>query len=378
MVLASLAPGVIRQEIAPAAPAALPTGVPGFVGLGVATTGAPVVRLESADDLAALVSLAPGSYLASVIRGFFDNGGARCHVAVALPAAPDRAAALIAALDALRDVEDIDLIAIPDAMLPRDAEGAPELAGAIRVQRAALSHCAASGTRFAVLDSPPGASPETVLAQRRALALGLPEPLNGALYYPWLIDSAGRRAPPCGCVAGLIAATDAAAGVFKAPAGSPLIGVLDLERRIGEADQPALNAAGVNCLRAFPGRGIRVWGARTLSADPQWRYVNVRRVVLTLMRWIDANLGWAAFEPNAPTTWARIDRAIAAHLTGLWQAGALRGTAPAQAFFVKCDAETNPPEVRDDGRLLVEIGLAPASPAEFVVVKLALRPSESV
>jgi phage tail sheath protein FI len=137
-----------------------------------------------------------------------------------------------------------------------------------------------------------------------------------------------------------------------------------------DALQAALNPIGVNAIRAFPGRGIRVWGARTLSSQAAWTYVSVRRIFLTAIRWIERNLGGVAFEPNDPQLWNRIGRELRVYFTALFRAGALQGRTPAEAFYVKCDAETNPPEVREAGRVVTEIGLAPASPNEFVVVRI--------
>jgi phage tail sheath protein FI len=147
-----------------------------------------------------------------------------------------------------------------------------------------------------------------------------------------------------------------------------------MEFLVDAATQERLNPEGINCLRALSGRGLRVWGARTLSPDPNWLYINVRRLVLTLARWIDRNMGWAAFEANTARLWNRIQRELNVYLAGLWQAGAIKGASAAEAFYVKCDSETNPAEEREQGRVTTEIGLAPASPAEFVVVRVVHRP----
>jgi len=175
-------------------------------------------------------------------------------------------------------------------------------------------------------------------------------------------------------VAGIYARTDQHTGVHKAPANEALRGVIDLEIRLTAAQQEALNpagsAGGINCVRAFPGRGIRVWGARTLTDDPAWTYVNVRRLVLTVKRWLDRTMAGVVFEPNDLKLWIRIRREVTAFLRDLFQRGALRGNTPEQAFFVKCDAETNPPEVRALGRVVAEVGLAVQVPSEFVVARI--------
>ncbi len=359
-----LAPGVYQQRTAPPAAAALPTGVVGFVGFASA---AGPVALSGPQDIAGIADPA-ASYLPQVLAGFFANGGVRCYVAGA--ATP---AALPAALASLAPLDDIDLVAMPDAMRLTAADGTPDTATMQRMQTALLTHCAASGRRFAILDAQPSASAASVTAQCQQVAAGVAEPVNGALYYPWPINGAGVKVPPCGHVAGQYAATDAAHGVAHAPAGGALADVLDLETGIGAAAQAALNGAGVNCLRAFPGRGIRVWGARTLSAQPEWRYVNVRRLVLTLCRWIDVNLAWAPFEPNTPSTWARARRVLTAYLTRLWESGALQGGTAADAFVVTCDATNNTADTEDAGSLFIDIALAPSRPAEFVVVRVALQ-----
>jgi phage tail sheath protein FI len=281
--------------------------------------------------------------------------------------AAGQAGALEAAIDALAPVADLDLIAVPDAMALADE------ASILRVQGHAVAHCAAQGDRLAILDALRGSNVDRLMAQRDEILRGQAEPVSAALYHPWLITLEGRAVPPSGAVAGIFADTDATIGVHKAPANQEVQGVRDLEIDIDTGIQDRLNPAGINCLRAFPGRGIRVWGARTISRDPVWRYVNVRRLVLTLRRWIALEMAWAGFEPNGPRLWNRIERELRAHLTQLWNAGALSGATANAAFYVKCDAETNPPERRDGGEVVTEIGLAPSPPAELVVIRVTQR-----
>ncbi|NJM70159.1 MAG: phage tail sheath family protein [Scytonema sp. RU_4_4] len=329
----------------------------------------------------------PESYLAEAVNGFFENGGIRCYVARAVPESDKRKEALIQALNVLEPLNDIDLVAIPDAMTLH-----PDRQAIIDVQQAALQHCATCGDRIAILDALPSLEngqpkltlKDEVIWQHDRL-VNQQEVFNGVLYFPWLKNAQdypkqdnqlekGRLVPPCGHVAGIIARSDRNRGVFKAPANEEIYDALDLEVPVDNSIQDELNPLGINCLRAFPGRGIRVWGARTLAGnDPNWRYVNVRRLFLTLTRWIDQNMFWATFEPNGPLLWLRIQRELSFHLETFWQAGALQGETRQQAFYVKCDEETNPLENRETGQVVTEIGLAPNAPAEFIIVRIVHR-----
>lgn len=366
-------PGVYRQDVFLRPARSLPTGIPGFVGLAVLTEPAVAtpVLLHRKEEFVNLLGKPAGSYLAAAITGFFENGGSRCYVAPADAATADRPAALKTALTralaTLGPLRDLDLIAMPDAALLADRSAIDE------VQQAMLKHCAEHGDRLAILDTARNSSVDSVLDQRRRITQGLMEPLNGALYYPWLQTALDQWVPPCGHVAGIFARTDARVGVFKAPANEEVRDAIDLEVAMDKSLQDRLNPEGVNCLRAFPGRGIRVWGARTLNRDPVWRHVNVRRLFLTVGRWIDRNMTWAAFEPNDPRLWVRIQRELDPYLAGLWRAGALHGQTPAEGFYVKCDGETNPPETREVGQVITEIGLAASAPAEFIVVRIMHR-----
>jgi uncharacterized protein len=177
--------------------------------------------------------------------------------------------------------------------------------------------------------------------------------------------------PPCGHIAGIYARTDARIGFHKAPANEVVEGVLDLQPNITSELQSQLNDVGVNCIRSFGRRGIRVMGARTLSGHRDWRYVNVRRIFLTLVRWIEHNMNDLVFEPNGPPLWDRVRDRLGGYCYELFARGALKGRDPAEAFFVKCDAEVNPLEVREAGQLICEVGLAPLTPAEFIVVRIS-------
>lgn len=370
-------PGVYRREVflRPAAP--FQTAVPAFVGFANAKSGREPVKLFRKEEFAAKFETPAESYLAEAVKGFFGNGGESCYVVPADASTQSGETALRNAVDSLAPVGDFDLLAVPDAALlsPRSN---PNTQAVVAVQQHALAHCAEHNDRFAVLDALPERTTQTVRQQREALTFGQPEPFNGALYYPWIqvFDQTNgmlRSVPPCGHVAGIYARTDARVGVFKAPANEEVIGAISLETDVDAAAQNELNPEGVNCLRVFAGRGIRVWGARTLNRDALWRYVNVRRQFLTINRWVGLNMAWAAFEPNAARLWVRISRELGDYLETLWHAGALKGGARDEAFYVKCDEETNPAETREVGRVVTEVGLALAAPAEFVVVRIFHR-----
>jgi hypothetical protein len=379
-------PGVYRREIFIPPEAPFRTGVPAFVGFaevkagGAAAASRPPVALNRKEEFAAAFEARPGGYLAEAVKGFFGNGGTRCYVVAADAAAEDAEAALKASIDLLAPVTDFDLLAVPDALtLYPEANAAPPDAEAVlRVQRHAVAHCAEHNDRFAILDALPWRTADTALEQRAALSAGQGDAANAAFYYPRIqvydgASGALRYVPPCGHVAGVYARADARTGVHKAPANEEVFGAIDLETNLDNEHQARLNPEGVNCLRAFPGRGIRVWGSRTLSRAPEWRYVNVRRQFLTVNRWVALNMAWAGFEPNAARLWVRISRELSGYLETLWRAGALRGATADEAFYVKCDAETNPPESREAGRVVTEVGLALVAPAEFVVVRIFHR-----
>ncbi len=245
-----------------------------------------------------------------------------------------------------------------------------------------LKHCETMGDRFAILDAPRGLETGKIENWPDHFQI-FPNAKYGALYYPWLkektIDFGGRELfiPPCGHVAGIYARTEQERGIGKAPANEVLQGVVELEFQLSTTEQDILNPRGVNCLRIFPGRGLRVWGARTLSLDPLWRYVNVRRVYLAIVKQILVNLQWTVFEPNDQRLWARIVAILTLFFRDLLQRGVLAGQTPEQAFFVKCDEQTNPPEGVERGEVIVQVGFAPAQPAEFVLLTIR-RTAESL
>ncbi len=369
------APGVYLEELFPQPEVILPTGVPGFVGFFKASyvedevpPNSHIILHRQQEFIDKYIT--PDGYLTEAVIGFFENGGTLCYVVRADPD-QDRETALKNALEYLANLDDIDLVAVPDAMnLEPDA--------IYSVQNEVIKHCEKHGDRLAILDG--YGDMTSVKAQRQKIA-GNQTGANAALYYPWIVrsqkDGSLKLVPPCGHIAGIFARSDRARGVFKAPANEEIRDAVNLEVLIDNSAQGDLNSQGINCLRAFPGRGIRVWGARTLSSDDNWRYINVRRLFITIKRWIDLNMVWAAFEPNTPQLWVRIQRELSGYLTQLWRAGALKGETPEQAFYVKCDAEINPPESREMGNVFTEIGFAPSSPAEFIFVRITHRANTS-
>jgi len=193
------------------------------------------------------------------------------------------------------------------------------------------------------------------------------------MYLPWfkVVDATGTTfVPPSGHLAGVSARTDRKVGVYEAPANEIVEGIVDVEIRLTSKQQEALAPRSINCVRVFPGRGVRVWGARTLSADAGWAFVNHRRLVSAIHRWLGLRMGNVVFEPNDLALWIRIRREVNAFLLRLFDSGALRGKTPGEAFFVKCDAETNSPRERAAGRVVTEIGLALQKPSEFVVARI--------
>ncbi|GGQ82536.1 phage tail sheath family protein [Couchioplanes azureus] len=273
----------------------------------------------------------------------------------------------------LETVDEVTMVAVPDLMSAYRRNGV-DLETVKAVQLGVIAHCELMGDRMAILDAPPGLSPQQVREWRTDLA-GY-DSKYASLYYPWIkvFDPAtgtNEFVPPSGHIAGVWARNDAGRGVHKAPANEVVRGAITLATQVTKNEQELLNPVGVNCIRTFPGRGVRVWGARTLSSDPAWRYLNVRRLFNYLEESILAGTQWVVFEPNDDALWARIRRTISAFLVMEWRRGALFGLTPDEAFYVRCDRDTNPAESIDLGQVVCEIGVAPVKPAEFVVFRLA-------
>jgi uncharacterized protein len=272
----------------------------------------------------------------------------------------------------LAAVDEITMVCMPDAMTLANGNGGDTQLRDL--QGKMIAHCEGAGDRMAILDAPPNLLPQEILEWRMNTA-GYDSKF-ATLYYPWIevmdpLSNQPMLVPPSGHVAGVWCRTDASRGVHKAPANEVVMGVNGLGFQVTQGEQGGLNKVGINCIRSFPGRGIRIWGARTLSSDPEWRYINVRRLFNYVAESIMEGTQWSVFEPNDERLWMQLRIAASNFLTRTWREGALFGATPEQAFFVKCDAETNPPEVIEAGQVICEIGIAPVKPAEFVVFRLS-------
>lgn len=280
------------------------------------------------------------------------------------------------ALQAFERIEDISIVAAPDGAARPDAQA---------IANAVISHVEQRRAyRIAVLDTPAGKTPTEAVEARSQI-----DSTRAALYYPWVVipnplARPGREdipaeiaVPPSGFVCGIYARSDAERGVFKAPANEVVLGALRFEADINFGQQEFLNPAGVNCLRFFPGRGYRVWGARTASSDPEWKYVNIRRYFNYLERSIDQGTQWVVFEPNGERLWANVRETVASFLYNEWVSGALLGATPKEAFFVRCDRSTMTQNDLDNGRLICLIGVAAIKPAEFVIFRIGQTTADS-
>ncbi|MGG6263453.1 phage tail sheath family protein [Leptolyngbya sp. AN03gr2] len=356
-------PGIIREEVFPTVQPALVTGVPVFLGRVAKAKESGLRSLKLWTEFASYFAASSKTLLAAAVRGFFENGGQWCYV---LPIAELSQEALSNALIELESLDKIDLVCAPDlATLP--------IAEAIRLQQLVLEHCDRLGNRFAILDAVNDSIGQIKDQQSQLSSSNAGS--NGALYAPWVKLVSKEVVPPCGHIAGLYAQRDRSSGVHMPPANLVVEGIIDLSYTIAPEQFRELNpnygtvSAGVNCLQVLPGRGIRVWGIRTLSRDPDWFYISVRRLFITLFRWIDLNLASAAFEPNDFRLWRSIERELTVYLESLLQKGALKGGLAEQAFYVRCNDTTNTIADREAGRVITEIGLAPIMPNEFITVR---------
>ena len=326
------------------------TSTAAFIGIAASGPFTPTLITNFAEYQTAYGGLDGSGFLGHTVHGFFDNGGTRCYV-VRVEAKADP----IASLQSLESL-DVSIVCSPDES---------SIAG---MAAALVEHCERMRYRIAVLDAPqtpaPTDGPPAVLRSSYA-----------AYYYPWLrlaqcAEHAAIAVPACGHVAGIYARTDREQGVWHAPAGKEVLGIAGLDQSVTEKQGEALNSVGVNTLRSFSGRGNLVWGARTTSQDPEWKYVNVRRLLIYLEHSIDSGTQWVIFEPNGETLWAAVTRSVSDFLVNEWKNGALQGSRPEDAYFVRCDRTTMTQDDIDNGRLIVVMGVAPVRPAEFVIFRI--------
>ncbi|MEM7113186.1 MAG: phage tail sheath C-terminal domain-containing protein [Chloroflexota bacterium] len=384
------APGVYIEEVSGGSRPiqAVGTSTAGFVGIApnVRARVNEAVAVNNWTEFVRIFASTNGNstHLAQAVRGFFDNGGSRCYVVnVGAGGSLVGTGGQQAGLDLLKRIDEIAIVA------------APGYSDAVSYE-AIISHCEQMGDRVGILDAPENV-PDINQLTKVATASGDEEESAGtsgglrprqsdggyaAVYFPWITVrdplENGRlvNVPPSGHLAGIWARTDATRGVHKAPANEPIRGAVNLTYALTSAEQGELNQNGVNCIRFFANEGILVWGARTIaSGSSEWRYLNVRRLFNMIEESIGNSTRWVVFEPNDRPLWKAIRRDISAFLTRLWRDGALMGRTAEEAFFVKCDDETNPQENIDAGQVTTLIGLAPVKPAEFIVFRVSQHQS---
>ncbi len=374
-----LAPGIYVEEISGGARPieAVGTSVAAFVGRAP-DASARVNEAIAIGNWSQFTRLyapegAASTPLSHAVYGFFLNGGSRCYVVNTGTGPITGGGRRKAGLEVLEAVDEVAIVCIP---------GLTDVAS----YDAVFTHCERMKDRVAIVDGP---GPDPVEDLNRLIQVGTAggdgdggglrprDTLYGAVYYPWItvVDPLAPGTlvdvPPSGHIAGIYARTDSTRGVHKSPANEVVRGALNVLHRLAQSEQELLNPAGINVIRLLARGGIRVWGARTLSTDPEWRYINVRRLFIQLEESIEEGTGWVVFEPNDRTLWKSITRDISAFLTRFWRDGALMGRTPQEAFFVKCDEETNTTETIDAGMVITLIGIAPVKPAEFIVFRLS-------
>jgi hypothetical protein len=405
MATSYLSPGVYIEEVDRGTKPieAVGTSTAAFVGeSSVGPTNEAVLVTNWAQYARIFGDFSHSTFLAHAVYGFFNNGGTKafiCNVspktvtpeqaqkeqekkdqeakkaaeagkpapAAAAPAAPapsnpalfigkDEGPGRRTGLNVFNDISEINLVMAPGQSDPA-------------IQDAVISHCENNKYRFAILDAAEELGKDGIAK--------MPKPRDSqyaAYYFPWIQvydpEKGNIFVPPSGHMAGIYARSDSERGVHKAPANEIVRGALGLRYNITRPEQDFLNPRGINCIRNMGDRGIRVWGARTISSDPSWRYINVRRLFLMIEQSIEIGTQWVVFEPNDQNLWKRVSRDLTAFLLRIYNSGALMGKTPEEAFYVKCDSETNPPEVVDAGQMVCEIGIAPVKPAEFVIFRI--------
>jgi Bacteriophage tail sheath protein len=353
------------------------TGVTAFLGVTDKGPRQVPTRVGSFEQYEKVFG-AGSSFMTHALRGFFDNGGRGAYIlnvdSASFDPTPDdfigQQGVEPRGLQALERIEDVDLLVAPDLMFQyKRSVGFQEPEHVLAVQRAMVEHCEKMHDRFCLLDALPGHDLKEALEWR-----GHFDSSHASFYFPWIKVRLGEEVlspiPPSGHIAGMIARTDKLEGVHRAPANQPLQGLVDVAQRVRKRERDHAFDHRVNTLIPFTGRGIRIWGARTLSSDPSFVQINVRRLFILVRKSVEKYAQWVVFEPNEPSLWKKMIRSVDVFLGDLWKEGALLGATQDQAYYVKCDDETNPPEAREVGELVCEIGISPVKPAEFIVVRI--------
>ncbi len=403
-----LAPGVFVEEISfrQKSIEGVSTSTAGFVGpCRSGPVGGELELLTSLSDFESIYGSSDPlqfrdikgpvhNYLAHAVRAFFKEGGKRCYVARIVNGSLDKGGdgnqpgpadyegmeTLVdgvktkTGLRSFEDRDDISVVAAPGASFDYGKVGGNCHAEAIA--RCLISHCERMRYRVAVIDSVNGHNPGEVKAYRSTF-----DSSHAALYYPWIVtvDPLSRKkieVPPSGSICGIYARVDSDRGVHKAPANEEIRLANGLEIVMNDQQHSMLNPLGINCLRYFRRRGYRVWGARTASSDPEWKYLNVRRYFACLEHSIDRGTQWAVFEKNNVGLWDNVRRVIEDFLFNEWKQGHILGAKPEEAFYVRCDRATMTQNDIDNGRLVCLIGVAPVRPAEFVIFRIGQKTAD--
>lgn len=348
------------------------SSVAAFIGQSTqGTTQEPTLITSWSQFQKSYGGVAEAGNLAHAVYGFFLNGGGRCYVQnigakqenqtdgdiAALIKGEDRGPGNRTGIQALKVIDDISLVAAPGFTSPI-------------IHQILSDHAAETGDRMAILDGVEDLGSAQLHEFPR-----IGDSSDSALYWPWIqvFDESTKKltyVPPSGHVIGAIARTDTERGVHKAPANEILRGALGLKYTLTRNEQALLNPRGINVIRDLDDMGIRVYGARTLATDPEWKYLNVRRLFQVVRQSVTRGTEWVVFEPNSETLWGNVERNIRAYLKTLWASEALVGKTPEEAFYVRCNEQTNPPENVDLGIVTIEIGIAPVKPAEFVQINI--------
>ena len=348
-----LAPGVYVEEL-PAQHHSIQgvsTSTVGFIG--VAQQASAAVAITSFADFERAIGGSASGDLPIAVKGFFENGGTRCYVALIAPTD-----AFQAGLDALAP-ENISILCCPDE------HHFPNAAAMM------AAHCEQRKDRVCILQSPQPVMPDA----RHDVPV---HSSYAAYYYPWLtvvgLDGVTSvTVPPGGHVAGVYAQMDTQRGVWVPPAGVRLGGVIGFSQQISSAESDLLSSRGINLLRSLPGKGNQIWGARTTSQNLDWKYVNIRRLAVFIEQSLSQGLQWAVFEPNGPALWAAVRLSVEEFLLNLWKSGGLMGPKAEEAFFVRCDNTTMTQADIDVGRFVVIVGFAPVRLAEFVILRITTQ-----